>query len=424
MYKLIKILLTNIFILLFFTSIVNSKIIYVEKQVTGIGENYKMALRDAIKEAISQVNGLTQETSSIIKTIEKTITDNEGDDNFSSTDFQENIKEKSKGSVKSYEILRQGKNLDGFIEVEIKAVIAKFALSKDAKRKRIAVLPLRQTIDSSSVDPIKASRMLNQSLTNYLVQTRKFTVLDRDFDEEVFSELDSLSDSANIEDQAKIGQKLFADYILVGRLEAFDIQETEKKYLTSDVIKKIKTGIIDFNYRIIDVPTKQIKYASKIREEINLKKQSQPMAFFIEQSSLKIGQEILYAIYPILIEKIKGDIAYLGQGGMQIEIGDIYDIYEMSDEVIKDSRTGTIVYMPPESKDVPGLMRNLVFWIKENEELPCPIVAGIAHYQFATIHPYYDGNGRTARLLTTLILHLGGYDLKGLYSLEEYYAKN
>ena len=340
MYKLIKILFTNIFILLFFTSIVNSKIIYVEKQVTGIGENYKMALRDAIREAISQVNGLTQETTSIIKTIEKTITDNKGDDNFSSTDFQENIKEKSKGSVKSYEILRQGKNLDGFIEVEIKAVIAKFALSKDAKRKRIAVLPLRQTIDSSSIDPIKASRMLNQSLTNYLVQTRKFTVLDRDFDEEVFSELDNLSESANIEDQAKIGQKLFADYILVGRLEAFDIQETEKKYLTSDVIKKVKTGIIDFNYRIIDVPTKQIKYASKIREEINLKKQSQPMAFFIEQSSLKIGQEILYAIYPILIEKIKGDIAYLGQGGMQIEIGDIYDIYEMSDEVITDSRTG------------------------------------------------------------------------------------
>lgn len=42
----------------------------------------------------------------------------------------------------------------------------------------------------------------------------------------------------------------------------------------------------------------------------------------------------------------------------------------------------------------------------------------------ATIHPYYDGNGRTARLLTTFILHLDGYDLKGLYSLEEYYARS
>ena len=92
--------------------------------------------------------------------------------------------------------------------------------------------------------------------------------------------------------------------------------------------------------------------------------------------------------------------------------------YRDGQNVIKDSGTGTIVYMPPEAKDVPGLMRNLVSWIKENEEIPCPIVAGIAHYQFATIHPYYDDNGRTSRLLTTLILHLGGYDLKGLYSLE------
>ena len=98
--------------------------------------------------------------------------------------------------------------------------------------------------------------------------------------------------------------------------------------------------------------------------------------------------------------------------------------YRDGQNVIKDGGTGTIVYMPPESKDVPGLMRNLVSWIQENEDLPNPIVAGIVHYQFATIHPYYDGNGRTARLLTTLILHLGGYDLKGLYSLEEYYAKN
>ena len=98
--------------------------------------------------------------------------------------------------------------------------------------------------------------------------------------------------------------------------------------------------------------------------------------------------------------------------------------YRDGQNVIKDGKTKAIVYLPPESKDVPALMHALVAWIKENNELPCPIVAAIAHYQFATIHPYYDGNGRTARLLTTLILHLGGYGLNGLYSLEEYYAKN
>lgn len=94
--------------------------------------------------------------------------------------------------------------------------------------------------------------------------------------------------------------------------------------------------------------------------------------------------------------------------------------------VIRDSRSKGIVYMPPEAKDVPTLMKDMVAWIKTSEvaELPCPIRAGVAHYQLATIHPYYDGNGRTARLLATLVLHLGGYDLKGLYSLEEYYAQN
>ena len=98
--------------------------------------------------------------------------------------------------------------------------------------------------------------------------------------------------------------------------------------------------------------------------------------------------------------------------------------YRDGQNVIRDGRTKAIVYMPPEAKDVSPLMHDMVQWIKENTDIPCPIIAGIAHYQFATIHPYYDGNGRTARLLTTFLLHQGGYDLKGLYSLEEYYAKN
>ena len=98
--------------------------------------------------------------------------------------------------------------------------------------------------------------------------------------------------------------------------------------------------------------------------------------------------------------------------------------YRDGQNVIKDSRTGQIVYMPPEAKDVPFLMKQFIRWIQSSKELLCPVVAAISHYQFATVHPYYDGNGRTARLLTTLILYINGYDLKGIYSLEEYYARD
>ena len=101
--------------------------------------------------------------------------------------------------------------------------------------------------------------------------------------------------------------------------------------------------------------------------------------------------------------------------------------YRDGQNVIRDSSSGGIVYLPPEAHDVPGLMAALVDWINtglDQPELPAPVVAALAHYQYATIHPYYDGNGRTARLLTTLVLHRSGYGLKGIYSLEEHYARD
>jgi Fic family protein len=98
--------------------------------------------------------------------------------------------------------------------------------------------------------------------------------------------------------------------------------------------------------------------------------------------------------------------------------------YRDGQNMIRDSETGAIVYLPPEAKDVPNLMAALVDWVEqaEGDQLPPPIVAGLAHYQFVTIHPYFDGNGRTARLLATFLLHRGGYGLNGVFSLEERHA--
>ncbi len=100
--------------------------------------------------------------------------------------------------------------------------------------------------------------------------------------------------------------------------------------------------------------------------------------------------------------------------------------YRDGQNVIRDSISGGIVYLPPEAGDVPGLMAGLVNWVNqaEKEKIPVPLIAGLAHYQFVTIHPYYDGNGRTARLLATFLLHRGGYGLNGFFSLEEYHARD
>lgn len=100
--------------------------------------------------------------------------------------------------------------------------------------------------------------------------------------------------------------------------------------------------------------------------------------------------------------------------------------YRSGQNVIKESASGAIVYMPPEAKDIHKLMAEMAAWVRHAERsgMPGPIIAALAHYQFVTIHPYYDGNGRTARLLATFLLQRDGYGLRGFFSMEEHHAKD
>ena len=78
-------------------------------------------------------------------------------------------------------------------------------------------------------------------------------------------------------------------------------------------------------------------------------------------------------------------------------------------------------YIPPEYTDVPGLLDELVKYVNTTDDHPL-IIAAIVHYQLVTIHPFEDGNGRTARLMSGYILDLLGYGFNGIGSLEEYFA--
>jgi Fic family protein len=88
--------------------------------------------------------------------------------------------------------------------------------------------------------------------------------------------------------------------------------------------------------------------------------------------------------------------------------------------------TKEIVYTGPEAKKVEKLCRDLIGWINssESESINPVIVAGVVHQEIAAIHPFSDGNGRTARALATLILYQRGYDFRKLFALEDYYNKD
>lgn len=88
---------------------------------------------------------------------------------------------------------------------------------------------------------------------------------------------------------------------------------------------------------------------------------------------------------------------------------------------VYDSQSGAAEYIPPQYTDIPALLDELVEYVNTSDDHPL-IIAAVVHYQLVTIHPFEDGNGRTARLLSGYILDLLGYGFGGIGSLEEYFA--
>lgn len=371
-----RVLLT-IFLLISILLIKNSfaDIIFLDVNAKGKDKNYEMAVNKALKEAIIKINGISLETNDLTRTIEAeifaqgslNIDDQKKNGQFIGDaqykEIQKIVLEKSRGSIKSFEIINEYKDTNNYYNIEILAKVAKFELSQESKRLRLAIIPFRLNprnfiinLESLSLKQNEIKELLDNVLTaedlkdylsndftNYFVQTRKFTILDRKFDKEITQELNSIENSSNIVDQVKIGQKISADYILVGEIYSFSIIEKEKKFLTSDLTVKKNVGSFSINYRIINVPTGQIIYSSTYDAEENLKKISKPINYLSNKVVKNIGDKIILEIFPIRVENVDNNLLYLNQGGDNIKVGDKFELYEKTDINITDSYTGEIL---------------------------------------------------------------------------------
>ena len=98
-------------------------------------------------------------------------------------------------------------------------------------------------------------------------------------------------------------------------------------------------------------------------------------------------------------------------------------VYRNRQVVVGNRVTGLITFRPPDTRDVPILMKEFVKWLngKNASETTPVLTAGISHYEFVRIHPFIDGNGRAARALASLILYLRGFDTKRFFALDDYY---
>ncbi len=149
-----------------------------------------------------------------------------------------------------------------------------------------------------------------------------------------------------------------------------------------------------------------------IQEIINYRNVLKYMDRIGKQTKGEIDEEIILTIHKLTTEKILPK--------------EWYGKYRLEQAVIRNSKTGQISFVASLALQVPSLVKNFLFWLNsaETSELHPVLRAGIAHYELARIHPFVDGNGRTARAVATLILFRADFDVKRFFSLEEYFDKN
>jgi Fic family protein len=85
-----------------------------------------------------------------------------------------------------------------------------------------------------------------------------------------------------------------------------------------------------------------------------------------------------------------------------------------------------VEYMPPKTEEVPQLVQEFIDWLNLDKSwgMNPVLLAGIVHYEIARIHPFIDGNGRTARLFATVILYLSDFDHRRIFALDDYYDRD
>jgi Fic family protein len=147
-----------------------------------------------------------------------------------------------------------------------------------------------------------------------------------------------------------------------------------------------------------------------VRELLNYRDAFDLVAEYLG-SGAPITQGLIREIHQRLVQGVRGDTASPGQ-------------YRKVQNYVVNSITREVIYTPPPAHEVPHLMAELVAWLGAEQELNAVLVAGVAQFQLLHIHPFLDGNGRTARLLSTLCLYRTGYDFKRLFTISEYYDRD
>lgn len=316
----------------------------------GSGATAGVAVQEAMKMAILEVNGATIDTSSIAVKFGLDVTEGQTEAMLRGAAFAEAIAQRSRGTITGFKLLSMTDPTEkgGLYKVSIEASIAKFRAPEDSKKIKIVIAPLRVNtgsfvVGAQNVPAAKVAADIHQKVIDALTATGRFSVLDRDFGSDVQQELDLVAtgQTPNTE-MAKLSQTLSADIVWVGTISDFAYVRNARKLVTSDRELVNYSGSWSVSQRILNVATRQIMLSNTLQGQAPSTEPT-TMDRGIDVSQTEGNMEsaivaeavaaILSRTFPIAIVAIDGMNVVLSQGGQSLKEGARYAVVSMGKEL-------------------------------------------------------------------------------------------
>ncbi|MCH2338937.1 hypothetical protein ACGFZ7_00475 [Pseudomonas sp. NPDC047963] len=319
---------------------------------TGYGANRTLAVADALVQGLRQATGVTIESQEVMQSISGRQSVSVNDEATHTTSFevarQGDLQLKTGGVVSRYDVHDVAQETDGSYRADITLHVIKYekpGLSADSRRS-LAVMPFhvdRKTFSllGDNTPAAKVESELRNRVLDLFTQSRRLNVLDREFGAEFQQEKAIwVGGDAAIAEQAKAGNVLGADYLVVGNIRGMRSSRNVKTLqLTGETITTY-SGSAQLDYKIILAATRQVKWSDSITLNFNdsgvrglLSKYGSSQAGMTAELAEQLVSSALSNIYPMRVVAKNGKTVVLNQGGKTLKVGDKLSVYFLGEEM-------------------------------------------------------------------------------------------
>ena len=341
-------------------------------QAQGRGMTYEEARTEALRDAIMQVSGVAIDADTVQKIASLSRNDPSGSVNIDETLFNQQLRERLKGYIKSFRILNQSQQQNEVL-LNLSVTVERYEMPGINDTRRSISVQAFEASPGVCFGKSLSSESLTEGITEALqtafVNTRKFSVLDR-HSEAYQREKEFLQTNPDVQlsEQARLGLNRGSDYVLTGDVRNVRITQSNRKSQLANRTISTRSAHADVVFNLMLFATRQIKFSEAVTVDFsnNLagKDCQQIVDEMFRQAAKEVAAKATQAIYPPVVVSYDGEDIIFNYGGSDIKLGSKFNLY----------RTGKVIY-DPYTKESLGRQEKLLGTVTVVDVMPKASIA-------------------------------------------------